>query len=530
MLKAGTVSAWSGADIARADPVAVDPRAGAPPSRRVGIVGPLGHRLHRILSSYRLRLLAWFVALLALGTLATVLVVGEVLLQGTDERIQADLVQESQEFTALTSGNDPITGRPFGTDVARIFDVFLERNIAARNEVVLTFLDGQFYGRGRPAPPVELQHESGFVAAVAAVSTPVTGRYASSLGAVDYLSVPVIADGQRRGVFVVAAFRDLERAEQDDILRAVTTVGIVLLVIGSILAWRLADRVLAPVRRTAATARSINETDLRQRVEVSGNDEVAELARTFNEMLDRVSTAIDEQRRFMDDAGHELRTPLTVARGHLELAEYDNSDELRRTVDLVLDEVDRMTRIVNDLVLLASATRPDFVRPTTFGAAEIMSAIFAKARVLAERDWRLDVGADVEIRADRQRITQAVLQLAQNAVQHTTTGDRITLGAHADGTTIRLWVSDTGPGIPAEQQSAIFRRFYRAEGTGRASGGHVGLGLSIVSAIAEAHGGTVEVDSAPGSGATFTLILPRSARNGAPSRPHLPPTNDRVSP
>lgn len=464
-----------------------------------------------------MRLLAWFVGFLSLGTLATVLVVGEVILQGTDERIRRDLVQESEEFATLVGGSDPLTGQPFGTDVARIFDVFLDRNITARNEVVLTFLDGEFHGRSRPTPHVELHLDPAFTAQVANVTEPQTGRYASSVGAVDYLAVPIFVDGTARGVFVVAAFRDLERAEQEDVVRAVSTVGVVLLVLGSILAWRLADRVLAPVRRTTATARSINETDLRRRVDVQGDDEVAELATTFNEMLDRVSGAIDEQRRFMDDAGHELRTPLTIARGHLELVDTSSAEDVQRTIDLVVDEVDRMTRIVNDLMLLAAASRPDFVRRTTFPASELVSTIFEKARVLGQRDWRLEVGRDTELNADRERLTQALIQLADNAVQYTRPEDTIAIGLDSDDTAVRLWVRDTGLGIPRERHELIFKRFNRGDNAGRAAGSHVGLGLSIVDAIASAHGGSVELVSAEGEGSTFTLVLPRSGIGATPN-------------
>jgi two-component system OmpR family sensor kinase len=478
------------------------------PRRSDQLIGAVWHPLRSLLSSYRLRLLGWFVGLLALGTLATVLVVGEVILQGTDERVRADLIQESQEFENLIGGTDPETGQPFGTDVARIFDVYLDRNVPARNEMIITFVDGELHGRSQPAPILALEHEQAFVDRVATTSVPATGRYDSAVGAVDYLAVPVLVDGESRGVFVVAAFLDAERAEQDDILRAVTTVGVILLLIGSVLAWRLADRVLAPVRRTAATARSINESDLQQRVEVRGHDEVADLARTFNEMLDRVETAIEEQRRFMDDAGHELRTPLTIARGHLELADHDNPEELRRTIDLVLDEVDRMTRLVYDLVLLAAATRPDFVRRTPLQARRLSEEMFDKARVLGDRNWQLQPGRDAEFFADRHSLTQAILQLAQNAVQHTQEGDLIELGVDATEAHVRLWVRDTGHGIPPEEQPHLFRRFYRVETQGRGTSG-TGLGLSIVQAIAEAHGGRVELESRPGAGATFTLVIPR---------------------
>jgi signal transduction histidine kinase len=199
-----------------------------------------------------------------------------------------------------------------------------------------------------------------------------------------------------------------------------------------------------------------------------------------------------------------------VARGHLELADQQDPEDLGRTIDLVLDEIDRMTRLVNELTLLAAATRPDFVRRSEMDAGDLIATVFEKARVLAERDWQVVVGQDVSLSADRQRLTQAMLQLAQNAVQHTESGQQITLGADADDGHVRLWVRDAGEGIEPSEQHEVFRRFYRGKSPGdHGASGHTGLGLSIVSAIAEAHGGTVELASAPGSGATFTLVIPR---------------------
>jgi signal transduction histidine kinase len=491
-----------------------DRQAGVTRPGPAGVIHVARRHLRSALYSYRLRLLGWFVVLLAVGTAVTVAVVGELLLAGTDERIRQDLIQESDEFRSLASGTDPVSGEPFGEDVRRIFDVFLDRNVPARNEAILTFVDGELFRRSAPRSNYQLGQDPVFVGQVARLAEPSRGRHPSPVGAVDYLAVPVLVDGETKGVFTVAIFRDLERAEEDAVLRAVATVGIVLLVIGSLLAWRLADRVLAPVRRTAATARSISDTDLSQRVEVQGHDEVGELAQTFNEMLDRVSGAFEEQRRFMDDAGHELRTPLTIVQGHLELLDEGRPEDRQRSLELVLDELDRMTRLVNDLVLLASASRPDFVRRSTLEAGDLVRSIYQKVRVLGDRDWRLELGREGQLQADRQRITQAVLQLAQNAVEHTEPGDVIAVGLEVEELEVHLWVRDSGPGIPEAEQEAVFRRFYRGDGGGRAPGAGTGLGLSIVLAIAEAHGGTVSLSSRPGSGATFTLTIPNQPVNG----------------
>lgn len=479
-------------------------KAAAPPHDR--LVDRIRRRLLSIAASYRLRILAWFILLLGLGTAATVAVIGEVLLRRIDEGIQAELVQEREEFAQLAGGNDPATGEPFADDVARIFDVFLERNVPSRYEVFVTFLDGRLHRHSAPDPRFPLHEYPPFVAAVRDSTDGQLGRIASPVGAVDYLAVPVRVDDEVRGVFAVATFHDLVRAEQNDVLRAATSVGLVLLVIGSLLAWRLADRVLAPVRRTTMTARSISETDLTRRVEVRGHDEVAELATTFNEMLDRVSSAFDAQRRFMDDAGHELRTPITIVRGHLELLEEGSRDERERAMELVLDELERMARLVNELITLAASSRPDFVHREPLQSGELVQEVLEKARVLGDREWHVETARTGTLRCDRQRITQAMLQLAENAVHHTRPGDAIHIGTDMEGGVVRLWVRDTGAGIPAEEQEAIFQRFYRATGSDRSKG--TGLGLSIVRAIAEAHGGRATVTSRPGSGATFTLEIP----------------------
>ena len=459
------------------------------------------------LSSYRVRLLGWFVVLLALGTAATVAVVGEVLLERIDERIQRELAQETEELRQLAGGNDPATGEPFGDDVQRLFDVFLQRNIPNRNEVMVAFVDGQVYRRSTPDPAYPLDSDPDFIALVADVPFPTGGRFSSPAGAVDYLAVPVRMPREQEGTFAVAIFRDIERATQYDVIPAAASVGIVLLVIGSLLAWRLADRVLEPVRRTTTTARSISETDLGRRVEVHGNDEVAELAQTFNEMLDRISSAFEGQRRFMNDVGHELRTPLTVLRGHLELLdESPSAEERQRTLELVIDEVDRMTRLVTHLATLATAIRPDFVRRADVRADELVRGIYEKAKVLDARDWQLEIVRSRTISCDRDRITQAMLQLVENAIRYTTPTDTIALGCDVDRDIARLWVRDTGKGVALEEQRAIFQRFYQSEQAPRSRGS--GLGLSIVQAIAEAHGGVVELRSEPGQGALFMIIVP----------------------
>jgi signal transduction histidine kinase len=244
------------------------------------------------------------------------------------------------------------------------------------------------------------------------------------------------------------------------------------------------------------------------------DDEIAELARTFNAMLDRLEAAFGNQRRFLDDAGHELRTPITIIRGHIEL-EGEDPDERRATRTVVLDELDRMARIVEDLLLLARAERTDFLRPERVDLDLLTTELFTKCRALADRDWRLSGTGLGIIEADRQRLTQAVMNLADNAVRHTAPGDVIELGSWLGGGEAVIWVRDTGPGVPADQQDRIFHRFARAQEGGRRAG-TAGLGLAIVRSIALAHGGRVALDSRPGAGATFAIAIPSDDADHGP--------------
>jgi signal transduction histidine kinase len=437
---------------------------------------------------------------------ASVLVVRRVLTVQVDRRIDAALQQEIDEVRRLARGRDPETGELFRGDVRRIFEVFLRRNIPVRSEMYVTFLGGQPHLRRPEDVPYRLDTDPGLVARWGSLTDPERGRITETpAGDVDYLAVPLLADTEVRGVFVAAFFRDLELEETNAAVAGAAGVGLVTLLVGSLLAWRVAEGVLRSVRDVTRTAQSITEGDLTRRIRVTGRDEVAALATTFNEMLDRLEAAFATQRRFVDDAGHELRTPITVIRGHLELLE-DDPDERRKTLDLVMDELDRMQRIVEDLLVLAKAEQPDFLDLDTVDLATLTQEVHAKAAAIADRDWRFDGTGRGVVVADRQRLTQAMMQLAQNAAQHTNERDTISLGSSLRNGEARVWVRDTGPGIPSDQHDRIFRRFSRGTGGRRSEG--AGIGLAIVKAIAEAHHGWVELDSAPSDGATFTVIFP----------------------
>jgi signal transduction histidine kinase len=471
--------------------------------------------LRRPRLGFRARVLGAFVALVAAAIIIGLFVQRALLFRSLDSEIEDGLQQERAELETLAAGRNPETGQPFGRDAQAILDTFLRRNLPEEGEVYVTFINGAPY-RTTPAP-VRLDTMPDLAARWASLTAGERGELSTHEGDVEYLAVPLTSEGTTRGVFVVANFTRGEREEIESALRIEAAVSAVVLLGATAMAWFVAGRLLRPVRNLTTTAERISDSELTARIPVQGEDEIARLGRTFNEMLDRLEAAFTAQRSFVADAGHELRTPITIVRGHLEVM-GDEPDERRRTVELVSDELDRMARIVDDLLLLAQAEQPDFVQPEPIELTDFTTELLAKGRTLDDRAWRLDACAEGTVRVDPQRLTQAMLNLARNAVEHTVRGDEIGIGSAWSHDGFRLWVRDTGAGIDHAEQERIFERFARGAG-GRQSDG-AGLGLAIVRSVAAAHGGTVELDSAPGRGATFALVLP-----GTPPPPTVPPAS-----
>ena len=484
------------------------------PRADVEAPGPAPGPLRRHLQGTRGRLLLAFVALLSISLGTSLVLIREVLVTQVEVRVEAELRQEVQELQRLVGGNDPRTGQPFGTDVAAIFDTFFGRNVPNNDEGQYAFVEGTPYLTNAD-PPAELTTDAALVTSLQGLLEPRRGSVDSIAGRAEYLAVPVRAvdpatgEPVNRGVFLVAAFPAEQLKRLDDTIVRITLGLLAVLAFASTAAYAVASRVLAPLRQAIDTARSIQETNLSSRIDVRGSDDVAELGRTFNAMLDRLERAVQSQRDFVSDAGHELRTPITIVRGHPELM-TDDPDDRRDTLALVTDELDRMSRLVDDLLLLAKAERSDFLQCRLVDTAELLPAVLAKVSALAPRTWTLGTTDGASIDGDPQRLTQALTQLAQNATQHTDDGSAITLGCSYGGGHAWLWVQDDGEGIETEDQARIFERFARAAAARRRSDGS-GLGLSIVQAIAEAHGGRVELDSRPGHGSTFALVLPAAA-------------------
>jgi signal transduction histidine kinase len=458
--------------------------------------------------SARTRILGWMLMLVTLAVGLSIVVGRSLLVAQLDDRLDRELAQEVSKVRSFANEYDG------PADVDALLRIYLREKVPDHNETFFSIVDGEAARRVAANSPAQLDTDAVLVSRLSDVTAPTYGWAQSTAGSVRYAVVPLEVEGDHRSAQLVAAvFRDLERAEIDESILVLALVAVGALVVAGAVGWLVAGRVLAPVRTVRTTAERISATDLTRRIKVRGRDDVANLARTFNTMLDRLEGAFATQRRFLDDAGHELRTPITVIRGHLEVM-GEEPQEREATMGLVLSELDRMKRIVDDLVLLAKAGQPNFLDLSEVELSELTVEVVAKARVLGNRQWRVAALSEETMLADGERLTQAMTQLADNAVAHTRTGDLIEFGSAVRDGRAELWVRDSGPGVDDEVRERIFERFARGQDETSREG--AGLGLAIVASIAEAHGGRVRLDSSP-HGATFTLDLPlrRPARTAA---------------
>lgn len=421
-----------------------------------------------------------------------------------DERIDATLTRSVAEFRQYISGH---TIKADGTEAtaAELLYAGMMQEIMAENEGMLGFVDGRLaYSSSGGLPLGEIPE---FVAYAADTAKTGTARITSvTIDGVSYrfAVVPVTVTGQGGATLIVAYDRTAEHAPLQSWLRTYLIVSAGALVVLALAGWGVTNQVLRPLRQLRNTAESISETDLARRIDATGDDEIADLSSTFDAMLDRLEGAFEAQRQLLDDAGHELRTPLTIVQGHLEVMDPDDPADTRETRELVLSEVERMRRLTEDLVLLAKTDQPDFIQVADVDLRAFTDNVFEQAQHLGERAWHLAESAEGHADVDDQRLTGAWLELAKNAVKHSQPGSAIELASRVVDSHLLLSVRDEGEGIAPADLGTIFERF-RQTGTNRSG---AGLGLSIVAAVAQGHGGTVTVESTPGIGSVFTIVLP----------------------
>lgn len=345
---------------------------------------------------------------------------------------------------------------------------------------------------------------------------PVSERLPSGLR-VRFASSPHHLDGQ---IVVLRVAHNEEPVWRE--LREFATVLLIGLPIGVLLAgfggYALARKALAPIDAMTRETQKISAEDLGARVSIKNQeDELGRLGAVLNAMLGRLQGAFEQLRRFTADASHELRTPLTAIRsvGEVALQEPKGPAEYRDVIGSMLEEVDRLTRLVDSLLVLsrADASHVQLHRVTTSFLSVAEEAASTLEVLAEEKRQKIDVEGDrnLVVSADRLILRQAIINLLDNAIKYSPAESPISLRVHrGEGNTAILDVIDQGPGIPAEHQPYVFDRFYRVDKARTREWGGAGLGLSITRWAVEAHGGEITLTSEEGRGTTFRLSLPEA--------------------
>lgn len=467
----------------------------------------------------RWRIVGWLMLTTILGLTALVTTVHSTLRAEVDRAANEDVIQEISEFREFAqTGRDPATTAPFDS-TERILEVFLDRQNPGAGEHLVGELDGSGVVHERHGPRMddtaarEVLAEEEAREAFASSDSGVLQTRAGEVrwGKADLRDGPGGDDGR----FVVAVFVEPAHERVDHTLQLMVTVSVGVLIFIAVIAHVVAGRILAPVRAVRETAESISRHDLAARIPVHTGDELGELSATINEMLERIERAFATEQRFVEDAARELRQPIDDAR--LRLADLPTDPgERERAISRVAAELTETGRTVDDLRALSAAERPDFVRPRPVSATHLMLDLREAAEKVADRRWHLGAVAAVTVTLDPDRMRQAVTELARNAAAHTSFGSTVQLESRVVADDMGTWwqvsVTDDGPGVGAEDAERIFERFVHGPPpAGRREGRRgAGLGLALVRAVAEAHGGSAFVESRPGSGATFGLLVPIS--------------------
>ena len=336
------------------------------------------------------------------------------------------------------------------------------------------------------------------------------------------LTVPlVIGEGGRKaGSLQVATSLSVVDATQNALLW-VLVIGIAIAMgVAGLAGWFSTRQALAPLGDVTQVALQITKADdLSRRIPYQGpkDDEVGQLIHAFNETLSRLENLFNTQRRFLADVGHELRTPLTVIRGNVDLMRRMNTVDLE-SMESIQNEVDRLTRLVGDLLLLAQAESGKL--PLNIQLVEVdtlLLEVMHQMRVLTHDKLKLKLGEidQVLVCGDQDRLKQVFVNLIGNAIQYTPAGGEVVVSIGKSGDRGRIVISDSGPGIQPEDLPHIFERFYRGEKsrTRQRDGKGYGLGLSIAYWIVRNHGGQIDVDSSLGKGTSFCVWIPLAHGN-----------------
>lgn len=500
-------------------------------------------------TSLRWRIISWIVLVVFTALTAVIYITDAVRQSEIYEAANLTVTQEVQEFQRFTVEGTGSTSSQGYNDPAHLLEVYLSSQIPANNEFLFGIAGNGFIAQdlskeSRVTTTRELGKTDPIIQEV--INSPDSAGVITHLEpySIHWGKVELGVEGSTdKNYFAILAFTQSAHEDLRAQNQVLILIGAIALIIAVLVAWFISGQIIRPVQQVDDVARSIADSnDLSQRVPVSGNDEIARLSATFNTMLDRIDEAYKTQRQFVDDAGHELRTPITVVRGNLELLESSNPEQRARSIEICMAELDRMTRMVNDMLTLAvvDAGSAEFIAKKPTDVSELTIDIDDKAFVLSGGRTKVTSIAEGEVDLDPQRITEAILELVRNATKYSTPETPITISSHKDDKNLTLSVHNVGTPIPEAEMFKLFQRFHRGDtqavpasahstnntssnstnqqsdkSTSSASstpahnrlGKGAGLGLSIVQAIAHAHGGRVDALSDK-SGTTFSAIIP----------------------
>jgi len=456
----------------------------------------------------RARLTLWYTALLS-GMFALLGAAALVLLDhGLRDNVDASLKSVARSIADSTRGPSR-----FGSDLDEALESMLGPGLAER---FFRLLDPY----GRPDPRIVPRGRVQLPLSIEALRNAENGRetYETlplpevSAAPVRLLTVPVIERG--RIIHLVQVAMPLESAETARSRFLFILLGLAPVALGGASAggWFLARRALTPVDAMVEAARRIEAEDLSRRIEpAASNDELSRLAAVLNDMLARLERSFAAVRHFSADAAHELRTPLTILKGEIEVAlrSPPTADEYRRVLTSCLEEVDRLSTLVEDLLFLARSDSGNLRLPQTpVNLAAVLEDVTPALSALADMAITCTVvpSPALWVHGNAPMLFRLIFNLGENAIKYTPAGGAVTLTLSQRGQEAALEVKDTGPGIAPEEQARVFDRFYRGD-PARGRGG-TGLGLALARSIVLVHNGQISVESAVGQGSCFRVVLP----------------------
>ena len=488
-----------------------------------------------MLESVRVRVTLWYTVVLALVLVALALAGYLVFWRDTVQRTDGDLAELSSAF--LTTLDAEMEDQPGPDRLKNAALVAINEHRFRDHVFAILGPEGSLYISSLDVPPPKSAPEvipEGFLSSASfrkfVMASSGTDRLYQNVkggkGGYRGYARHFPAKGQ---IFTLVILRSLHT--QQEMLEGIRTTFAWIIPIGVLLAsiggYFLARKSLAPVVAMSTQAGRIGANNLYERLPVkNAKDELGHLARSFNELLDRLKESFDRQRRFMADASHELRTPVAILRGESEVAlsrPERSLEEYRESLAAVHAESQRLTHIVEDLFTLARADAGQYpLAPQDFYLDELAADCTRAARTLAlakNISLQCDTVPEMQIHGDEALLRRMILNLLDNAIKYTPEGGRVILLCRPEDTKYVLSVTDSGPGIPPDLQPRIFERFFRvdkARSRAENDGGGAGLGLSIARWIVEAHRGTLELSRSDATGSTFVAFLP--ANPSVPNR------------